>query len=306
MEKVEMDMTKRLVMVTSSGCLDYVPEETEGLDIDIIRLHISFKGEDYLEGCLDPTWFYKELEGLKDAKNNLPKTSMPSVAEIKEHYERAIENGYEEILAFSISTGLSGTYGALTSIAKEYEDRIKITVVDTKTNSYNEGYLALLAARLVKEGVRTEEILREVKWVMSTQEFFGVDGKLDYLIYNGRLRGGKALIGKMLSICPVVGFNRDGVLSSWETVRTQKKAIARTCEILKEKIGDRSPEDYILWHCYTGPSLLPVIEELEAKLGIKTNHPPVLMSPASGSHNGPWFVGYGLVFLRREDEALED
>lgn len=301
-----MNMTKRLVMVTSSGCLDYVPEETAGLDIDILRLHIYFNGEEYLEGCLDPVWYYQQLEELKDAKNTLPKTSLPSALEIKERFDKAIENGYEEILVFSISTGLSGTYSALCSVAKEYEDKIKITVVDTKTNSYNEGYLALLAARLVKEGVSTEKILREVEWVKSTQEFFGVDGKLDYLIYNGRLRGGKALIGKMLSICPVVGFSREGVLGSWETVRTVKKAIARSCEIIKEKIGDRSPEDYLLWHCYTGPSYLPLIEEIEARYGVKTNHKPVMMSPSSGSHNGPWFIGYGLVFIRREDELLDD
>ena len=29
------------------------------------------------------------------------------------------------------------------------------------------------------------------------------------------------------------------------------------------------------------------------------------MSPVSGSHNGPWLAGYGLAFLRRDDEPLE-
>ena len=141
---------------------------------------------------------------------------------------------------------------------------------------------------------------------MKTQEFFGVDSKLDYLIYNGRLKGGKAFMGKMLHICPIVGFDREGVLSSMESVRTQKKALNRACEIIKEKIGDRAPEDYLLWHVYTGPSLLETLKEIEVQHGIKTNHPPVIMSPVTGCHNGPWFAGYGLVFLRREDEKLED
>lgn len=298
---------KRLVMCTSSGCLDYVQDEIKDLDIDIIRLHINFKGVEYLEGYdLNPVKFYEELETLKDAKNNLPKTSMPSAAEVEKHFEDAIANGYDEVIAIIISTGLSGTYGVVQQVAKKYEDKLKITVIDTKTNSFNEGMLAVRAAQFVKEGMATEDILKEIAWIQKTQEFFGVDGKLDYLIYNGRLKGGKALIGKMLSICPVVGFTHEGLLTSWETVRTQKKAIARCCEILKEKIGDRAPEDYLLWHCYTGPKFLPVIEEIESKLGIKTNHAPVMMSPCSGSHNGPWFVGYGLMFIRRPDEPLED
>lgn len=297
---------KRLVACISSGCLDFVPEETEGLDIETLRLHVYFKGNEYLEGdTLDPVKYYQELEELKDAKNNLPKTSMPSSGEIMALFDSAIERGYTEVLVFTISTGLSGTFSAVSQIGKQYEGRLNVVVFDTKTNSYNEGYYALLAARMVKEGKSTEEILKECNWLREHQEFFGVDGKLDYLIYNGRLKGGKALIAKMLSICPVVGFQKNGELTSWETIRTPKKAITRCCEILKEKIGDRAPEDYLLWHCYTGPKYIPVIEEAEKAFGIKTNHKPVMMSASSGSHNGPWFIGYGLIFLRRDDEPLE-
>lgn len=296
----------RIVMCTSSGCLDYVQDEIKDLNIDIIRLHVLFNGVEYLEGYdLNPVKFYEELETIEDPKNHLPKTSMPSVAEVEKHFDDAIAAGYDEAIVIVISTGLSGTYGVVTQVAKNYEGRLKVTVIDTKTNSFNEGMIAIKAAQLVKQGVSTEQIIKEIEWIQKTQEFFGTDAKLDYLIYNGRLKGGKALMAKMLSICPVVGFGRDGYLTSWESVRTQKKAIARCCEIVKEKIGDRAPEDYILWHCYTGPSLLPVIEQIEAKYGVKTNHAPVMMSPCSGSHNGPWFIGYGLMFLRRDDEPLE-
>lgn len=142
--------------------------------------------------------------------------------------------------------------------------------------------------------------------MMERQEFIGVVGKLDYLIYNGRLKGGKALMGKMLQICPVVHFTHEGELCALQSVRTPKKALMRTCEILKELIGDRSPEDYILWHVYTGTSLLTELVEIEKKYGISTNHEAVIVSPVSGAHNGPWLAGYGLLFIRREDEALED
>jgi fatty acid-binding protein DegV len=142
--------------------------------------------------------------------------------------------------------------------------------------------------------------------MMKHQVFMGVDGKRDYLIYNGRLKGGKAFMGQMLNICPVVHFNEAGEIVALESVRTQKKALARTCELLKEKLGDRDPKDYVLWHVYTGPSLIGTLKEIEGKFGIQTNHEAVIMSPVSGAHNGPWLAGYGLAFLRREDEPLED
>ena len=48
------------------------------------------------------------------------------------------------------------------------------------------------------------------------------------------------------------------------------------------------------------------IGQIEKNYGIQTNHEAVIVSPVSGAHNGPWLAGYGLLFLRREDESLED
>jgi fatty acid-binding protein DegV len=158
---------------------------------------------------------------------------------------------------------------------------------------------------MVNAGVPTETIVKEIQWMMARQEFVGVDGKLDYLIYNGRLKGGKAFFGKMLSICPVVHFTKEGEIVAMASVRTQKKALHKTCEVLKELLGDRDPKDYLLWHIYTGPSLLETLKEIEGEYGIACNHEPVIMSPVSGCHNGPWLAGYGVLFLRREDEPLE-
>ena len=297
---------KRKVMCTSTGCIEYAPERYKKHDIDIIRIHVHFKGEEYLEGLdLDPDAFYKELEVLEDAKNNLPSTAMPSPEKIREHFDKAYEDGFREIIVIAISAYLGGTYNLIRLTAEEYKDKMNIIVIDSKITCFGEGILAIKAAEMIEQGVPTETILKEIAWMMKHQEFLGVDAKLDYLIYNGRLKGGKALMGKMLNICPVVHFTHDGELCALQSVRTPKKALAKTCEILKELIGDRDPKDYLLWHTYTGPSLLEELVEIEKKYDIHTNHEKVITSPVSGCHNGPWLAGYGLLFLRREDEPLE-
>ncbi|MBR2445875.1 MAG: DegV family protein [Clostridia bacterium] len=297
---------KRKVMCTSTGCIEYAPERYKKHDIDIIRIHVHFKGKEYLEGLdLDPDAFYKELEVLEDAKNNLPKTAMPSPERIREHFQKAYDEGYREIIVIAISAYLGGTYNLIRLTAEEFADKMNIIVIDSKITCFGEGMLAIKAAEMIEQGVPTETILKEIAWMMKHQEFLGVDAKLDYLIYNGRLKGGKALMGKMLNICPVVHFTHDGELCALQSVRTPKKALAKTCEILKEMIGDRDPKDYLLWHTYTGPSLLEELVEIEKKYDIHTNHEKVITSPVSGCHNGPWLAGYGLLFLRREDEPLE-
>lgn len=300
-------MSKIKIMCTSTGCIDYAPERYRSLGIDIIRVHVFFNGKEYREGYdLDPVDFYRQLETIDDPKNHLPSTGMPDTEEIMECFEKAIADGYDEAIVYVLSSALGGTYNKICLVAKQYEDKLKIHVVDTKITCFGEGLLAIKAAEYVASGMSAEDILKETRWMMKHQEFIGVDGKLDYLIYNGRLKGGKAFMGQLLNICPVIHFSKEGEIVPLESVRTQKKALARTCEILKEIIGDRDPKDYLLWHIYTGPSLVGTLEQIEAKYGIKTNHESVIMSPVSGCHNGPWLAGYGLAFLRRDDESPED
>ena len=299
-------MGKRFVMCTSTGCIEYAPERYREYNIGIIRIHVLFQGKEYLEGYdLDPVDFYNELEKLDDPKNNLPKTAMPTVEEIRKHFDEAVAQGYDEGIVICISSYLGGTYNLIRLVAEDYKDRMNIHVIDSRITCFGEGLLAVRAAQMIRNDVPTEQILKEIDWMKAHQEFIGVDGKLDYLIYNGRLKGGKAFMGKMLSICPVVHFTREGECTSLTTVRTPKKAVAKTCEIMKEIIGTRKPEDYILFHVYTGPSLISYMEAIEGGYGIKCNHESVIMSPVSGCHNGPWLAGYGYLPLRRDDEPLE-
>ncbi len=297
---------KRKVFCTSTGCLEYAPQRYREMGIGIIRIHVLFEGKEYLEGIdLDPVEFYEKLEKLEDPKNNLPRTAMPTRTEIQAHFDQAVAEGYDEAIVIVISSAMGGTYNLIRMVAEEYADRIKITVIDSKITCFGEGLLAVKAQEMVNAGVPTETIVKEIEWMMARQEFVGVDGKLDYLIYNGRLKGGKAFFGKMLSICPVVHFTKEGEIVAMASVRTQKKALHKTCEVLKELLGDRDPKDYLLWHIYTGPSLLETLKGIEGEYGIECNHEPVIMSPVSGCHNGPWLAGYGVLFLRREDEPLE-
>ena len=299
-------MGKRFVMCTSTGCIEYAPERYREYGIGIIRIHVLFQGREYLEGYdLDPVDFYNELEKLENPKNNLPKTAMPTVEEIRKHFDEALAQGYDEGIVICISSYLGGTYNLIRLVAEDYKDKMNIHVIDSRITCFGEGLLAVRAAQMIRDGVSTEQILKEIDWMKARQEFIGVDGKLDYLIYNGRLKGGKAFMGKMLSICPVVHFTREGECTSLTTVRTPKKAVAKTCEIMKEIICERKPEDYILFHVYTGPSLISYMEAIEGEYGIKTNHESVIMSPVSGCHNGPWLAGYGYLPLRRDDEPLE-
>lgn len=298
---------KRLVMCTSTGCIEYAPERYHNLGIDIVRIHLFFKDKEYLEGLdLDPVDLYKQMENTKEVKDNLPHTDMPTYDEMRAHFDKAISDGYNEVICISLSSGLGGTYNFIKLVAKEYEDKLKITVIDARVTCFIEGYMAIKAKELVDKGVPTETIVKEIEWIKAHNEFIGLDEKLDYLIYNGRLKGGKAYMGKLINIVPVLHFEKGGTLVPLFNAVGSKKAMKKTCELLKnEVIKDRKPEDYLLMHVYTGSSTVEKLKVIEKEYGIEMTHEDVIMSPVSGIHNGPWLAGYLYIPVRREDEPLE-
>ncbi len=144
-------------------------------------------GIDYREGLdLDPVDFYRQLETIEDPKNHLPSTAMPDTEEITGLFEKAISDGYSEIIVFSLSSGLGGTYNKIRLLAEDYQDRIKIHTVDTKITCFGEGFLAIRAAEFARNGMSSEDILKEIAWMMRRQVFMGVDGKLGGSFQHGR------------------------------------------------------------------------------------------------------------------------
>ena len=161
-------MSKIKIMCTSTGCIDYAPQRYKDLGIDIIRIHVFFEGKEYREGYdLDPAEFYQRLETIEDPKNNLPYTGMPDTAEIRAAFDKAVDEGYEDAMVFVLSSALGGTYNKISLIAKEYEDKLRINVIDTKITCFGEGLLAIKAAQLASDGASVDRILKEIHWKSS-------------------------------------------------------------------------------------------------------------------------------------------
>lgn len=301
-------MSKIKIICTSTGCLEYAPERYHKSDIDFIRVHVHFKGNEYLEGPdLNPDEFYKALENVQDVKNDLPHTSIPTSEEIKAVFEKALKEGYEEVIVIVLSAYLGGTWNFIRLNAEDYRDKFKsITVVDAKVTCFQEGLLAIKAHELAEQGKDVPAILQEIEWMKERQEFIGCAARLDYMILNGRLKGGKAYFGKLMNICPVIHFNHQGELTPLANAMGMNKALQKAQETVLECVGDRDPKDYTLLRLYTGKTMSEKQMKWEEKTGLKVNHEDVVMTPVTGCHVGPWCVGYAYTPIRRDDEPLPE
>lgn len=299
-------MNKRVVLATSTGCIDYGPERYRNLGIEFVRITVCYGGKEYLEGLdLNPKEFFEMEQKLKYPEEPLPYTAMPSVESIQKTYESLIEKGVEEVFVITLSSYLGGTLNELRLVSEDYKDRLKFHFVDTKTTCFCEGMLQIQCAELINKGVDSETIIKELNWSIAHEQFIGICTDLKFLIYNGRLKGGKAFISRALGICPVMHFDRDGVIDSFATAIGAKAGAIKAIQEVKRIIGDRDPKDYYLWHNYAAEGSADILKELEGKYGLECNHEDVIGSPVTGCHTGPGLVSYGLFFKRRDDEPLE-
>jgi len=93
-----------------------------------------------------------------------------------------------------------------------------------------------------------------------------------------------------LNLKPILEVTEEGSLDGIDRVRTSKKAHIRLVEIIKEKIGDRSPVYIGMVHSVAEENAKKVLAMLEEELDIKES---IIswVSPGIGVHTGPGMVG---------------
>ena len=165
--------------------------------------------------------------------SELPKTSQPSIAKLDEILTSLKEKGYTHVLGLFLSSGISGFYQNIQYMVDDYEG-LTIAFPDTLITSAPLGIMVESVFRWRDQGDDFVIIQDKLAIQISHTSAFIMVDDLDHLVKGGRLSNGAALLGNLLSIKPILYFNKHGVIEVYEKVRTEKKATKRLIEIIKE------------------------------------------------------------------------
>ena len=220
----------------------------------------------------------------------IPKSSQPSVEEIKEVFTNIAKSGFD-IVGIFISSKMSGTYSTAhlvrEMVLEEYPET-RIELVDSESNCMQMGFSAIQAARAAKRGENIERVVEEAKKVINTSKFLFVPDTLKYLKKGGRIGGASALFGTILQIKPILTV-QNGETSVYEKVRTKKKAI----EVILKKVLDDMTEkglgDVIVHHINCEEEGIALAEMLKQKLNVEVHVEKI--GPVIGVHVGPGSIG---------------
>ncbi len=276
-------MINNKVKVVCDGIANMPRELARQYNIEIVPLTINIDGKEYKDTDITDEEFYIMM---RDAKE-MPKTSQATYIDFKEIFDRLVSDG-STVLYISGSSKSSGTYQSAVLASKDVDGDIHI--FDSMSISFGCGMLVLSAARMIEDGSSLDEVLNELEKLRDRVFVSMSMNSLEYLRKGGRISNGKALVGNMLSLRPMLTV-KDGLIFHEGQVRGKKKIIPTIIKRTKEVCGEDFSDKVVAIGC--GDNLEEreqlkeaVLRELNPKELIE-----ITINPPMCSHSGPGFIG---------------
>jgi DegV family protein with EDD domain len=244
---------------------------------------------------------FKTGEELDDARlfarinreKKLPTTAAPSPGQFVEVFQSALAAGADTVICYCVSSAVSATYqSALT--ARDLLPGRDIEVVDTRTLSLAQAFMALSAAEAARAGATKAEVLAHAQDVGRRTHFYAALPTLKYLAMGGRVSYMTAGLANVLNIQPVLTM-REGKLDMLERVRTRTKAWARVIELTVAAAGPKPVERAALVQVNALADARLFEEKLRASLPQLPATFVADLTPGLSVHSGEGLIGVILV-----------
>jgi DegV family protein with EDD domain len=281
-------MSSIAVITDSDSSLPFGVAEAYG--IRQVPINIHFGGEAFRTSIdIDDAQLFERI----DREGALPTTSAPTPGQFAEAYQAAFDAGYESVYCLCVSGEISATYTAALHARDLFPDRA-ISVVDSRTISMGQGFMALEAAKAAREGQDLAQVVARAEDVRARTDLYAALDTLKYLAMSGRVGHLAAGMASLLGIKPILTL-REGKLDMLEKVRTRKKAWHRVIELTRTSTAGRSVEQLAILHVNAEEAAMQFAEQLRSELNMDAE---VMYAPFTAGlsvHTGPGMVGVVVV-----------
>ena len=295
-------MMQKKVQIISDGSLDLSQELTKEKDIEVVPFYVSFDSETYQKEMVEVgvREFYQEMV---DHPTDFPKTSMPSVHDYYEVFEKHAKEQLP-VICICITRKFSGSLQSATTakdmILEEYPDA-QITVIDSTVNTVLQGLYVLEACRLRDMGLEYQQIVDALLPIRETGRIFFTIGSIDYLKHGGRIGKLAGIAASALKIKPLITLKEGEIFNSGITrnrLKSMKKVVDMTREYLDEVNAKPGEYSFCIGYGYDHNEALEFREMLKdlikERLGI--DEIGIYQIGATiGVHTGPYPIGIGII-----------
>lgn len=232
------------------------------------------------------------------------KTGLISSGDFEECFRSIMENN-EDVLYFSLSKNISGTYNSARLAAQELMENPpmgrRIRMIDSLNASLAQGILAIYASEMRSQGMDFDTIADTLETYPARMNGIFTVGDLKYLAKTGRLSGSAALIGNILSIKPILRGNKDGYIVQYKKCRGRKAALNTLVSLVCETIIDPKEQIIGIAHADSYEDSLYVMEEIQKRVQVR-EFINTSYDYCTGSHVGPDTIA--LFYMAKDRELL--
>lgn len=279
--------TNRIALIVDS-CTDVPPADIERYGMYVVPLQVNYRDESFLDKVtITPQQVYDRFA------EEVPTTSTPTPAIAREVLQRVVDDGYEQAVIVTISSGLSATNELMRSLVVGMPE-LDCCIVDTKNIGMGAGLVALAVARQLEGGATLEDLRRESdRIVESTRVYFCVD-TLEYLHKGGRIGNVTYAVGSLLDMRPVISCNEKGVYYTVAKAKGRRQSLKKAMSVA-EKFAARFPRCAM---AVVNGDAAEEAAEVRAELGERVGNADAWyegqISPVLVVHTGPGLIGIGV------------
>jgi DegV family protein with EDD domain len=228
-------LPKVAIVTDSVACLPRELVEQYGIKIVPVNLYFGDKVyRDWLD--ITPSEAYQLF--LKNPAAF--KTSGINPADCFEAY-RQVSNNSNGVICVTISSKLSMVHDSALKAKERARGELpqnSIEVVDSKTATAAEGFVALAAARAVEAGKSLAEVVEVAEEVRDKVCVVALMDTIRYVYRSGRIPKIAAKAGSMLNIKPVLAIS-SGSVRFKGAVRNREHGVERVIKITRDRVGKR-------------------------------------------------------------------
>ena len=271
------------IAISAESTLDLSKELIKQYDVHVIPFTVLLGEDAYQDGDITS----QDIFDYVDKTKILPRTCAINAFQYGEYFKGLLASGYDAIIHFSLSSEIS----AACSQAKEAASKMdNVFIVDSRSLSTGIALEVIYASKLVKKGLKPQEIVEKVSARIPYVQASFVIQTLEYLHKGGRCSGLARIGAVLLRIKPQIIVSDGKMAPAKKYFGRKSQTVASYCRDTLEQFANPDLSVAFVTHTLATPEMVAIAIDALRKRGFKTIYETTAGATIT-SHCGPQTLG---------------
>ena len=245
------------ICISAESTIDLPKELLQEFDIKTIPFTVILGEKSGLDGEVTPT----EIFDYVDRTGVLPRTSAINQVQYEDYFKGLLKS-YDAIIHICLSSEISSACNNAVNAVSELKG---VYVIDSRSLSTGIALQAIYASKLVKEGLKPEEIVAKVSERIPYDQTSFVLATVDYLYKGGRCSGLAKLGAQLFRIRPQIIMAEGKMSPGKKYMGKQLSCVESYCKDTLEQFNNPDKSLVFVTHSQATPDMVEAAKkQLEA------------------------------------------